>query len=290
LVTGADEMVVWDNANYRMTRFDSEGEFAGVQSVERNRLFQAIDPPLYARTAGLLADGQLVVRLIEKAEKNTSPGMSRPRSGVLRVSADLARIDTLMFFGGVEQVNVRAPWGLTPIVPALAKTTLIAIQPTVPRTCIGDQEGPEVVCFGPGVFSTTIRWVSEASAVTEQEVALWRDTTLEMYTLKMTEADARRVLADVTVLPVRPYYTRLVLDRAGNLWVELAPVHWAAPKPVDYLVFDPDGGFLGAVTLPPIDVLEIGDDYIMGVYRDEMEVEYLRLHTIFKPVVTDAGI
>jgi len=287
LVTATDEMVVWDNANYRITRFDAAGEFTGVQSVDRSRLFNIVEPPLYPWTAGLLPDGQVVVRLIEKSEKMT-PGKSRPRSGALRVSADLSQIDTLMFFGGTEQVNVRAPWGLTPIVPPLAKTTLIAIQPTLPRTCMGDQEGPEAVCFGPGGSATAIRWISEAAAVTDWEVAAWRDTILEMYTLKMAEADARRVLEDVTAAPVRPYFSRLVLDRVGNLWVEQAPVIWTDPGPVDYLVFDPEGVLLGAVTLPPIDVLEIGDDYVLGIYRDEMEVEYLRVHAIKKPLLTDA--
>lgn len=288
LVTATDEMLVWDNANYRITRFDSAGEFMGVQSVERNGLIKEIDPPLYPWTAGLLLDGQVVVRLIEKTGKTMAPGISRPLSGALRVSADLSQIDTLMFFGGTEQVNVRAPWGLTPIVPPLAKTTLIAIQPTLPRTCMGDQEGPEVVCFGPGGSATAIRWISEAGSATDWEVAAWRDTTIEMYALKMTDADARRVLQDVTAAPVRPYYSRLVLDRVGNLWVERAPVNWMDPGPVDYIVFDPEGVLLGAVTLPPIDAIEIGDDYVLGIYRDEMEVEYLQVHAIIKPLLTDA--
>jgi hypothetical protein len=43
-----------------------------------------------------------------------------------------------------------------------------------------------------------------------------------------------------------------------------------------------EGLLLGTVTLPPIDVLEIGEDYVLGVFRDEMEVEYLRVHAIHK--------
>ena len=287
VVTPADAVWVWDNANFRITRFDSAGEFVGVQSVERNGLAKAIDPPLFPWTAGLLPGGEVVVRLIEKTTKNLAPGPSRPRSGALRVSTDLSQIDTLMFFGGVEQVNVRAPWGLTPIEPPVAKTTLIAIQPTLPRLCIGDQEGPEVVCFGPGVSNTAIRWTAESARVTDREVDAWRDTTIERYTLKMSEAQARQVVSDVAVPHLRPFYSRLVLDRIGNLWVERLPVFWSDPEPVDYLVFDPEGLLLGNVTLPPIDVLEIGDDYVLGVFRDEMEVEYLRVHSIVKPLVTD---
>ncbi len=81
-----------------------------------------------------------------------------------------------------------------------------------------------------------------------------------------------------------------MLDVVGNLWVEQRPVNWAEPEEIDYLVFDPGGLLLGTVVLPPIDVLEIGEDYVLGVYRDDMEVEYLRVHAIVKPPVTDRAM
>ena len=90
------------------------------------------------------------------------------------------------------------------------------------------------------------------------------------------------MLAQVTVPTVRPHYSRLVLDRVGNLWVELGPAKGAAPESVDHLVFDPTGALLGVVALPPIVVLEIGDGYVMGIYGDELGVEYLQVHEIVK--------
>jgi hypothetical protein len=273
LVTAADSIVVWDNANYRITRFDAAGEFVGVHSVDRSRIGKAIDPPLYPGTAELLTAGHILVRLVEKT-KSWPSGTFRPRSGALRVPADVSSVDTLMFFGGVEQVSVSAPWGEWAVAPALAKRTSTAVHATRSRACIGDQEAPEVVCFGPDATRTSIRWSSEAAPVTEPEVATWRDTTIGLYTLKVSEDDARRVLAQVAVPTVRPHYSRLVLDRAGNLWVEREPAH--------HLVFDPSGALLGLVVLPRLDVLEIGDDYVLGIYRDELEVEYLQVHEIVK--------
>ncbi len=281
LVTATDSVIVWDNANYRITRFDPAGEFVDVQSVDRGRIAKAIDLPLYPGTAQLLQDGQLLVRLVEKT-KDFPAGVFRPRSGALRVSVDLSRIDTLMFFGGIEQVHVRAPWGQTPVVPAFAKRTVTTVQATLSRACIGDQEGPEIVCFGPDASRTVVRWTSEAVPVTEQEVAAWRDTTIALYTQKVSEDEALHVLAQVTVPLVRPHYSRLVLDRVGNLWVELGPTNGAAPELVDHLVFDRTGALLGVVALPPIVVLEIGDDYVMGIYGDELGVEYLQVHEIVK--------
>ncbi|MEE2899077.1 MAG: hypothetical protein VX815_11500, partial [Gemmatimonadota bacterium] len=52
---------------------------------------------------------------------------------------------------------------------------------------------------------------------------------------------------------------------------------------VDYMVFDPAGALLGVVPLPPLEVLEIGDDYVVGVYRDEFEVQYLGVFDLRRP-------
>ncbi len=48
------------------------------------------------------------------------------------------------------------------------------------------------------------------------------------------------------------------------------------------LMFDPTGQLLGVVALPRVRVLEIGDDYMLGVFQDALEVEYLHLYQINK--------
>jgi hypothetical protein len=37
-------------------------------------------------------------------------------------------------------------------------------------------------------------------------------------------------------------------------------------------------------------VLEIGRDYILGVYEDELEVEYLHLYPLVKPEGGESGV
>jgi hypothetical protein len=288
LVTAADSVIVWDDAIYRITRFDSAGELVGIESVDRGTVAKAIDPPLYPGDAELLQNDQVLVRLVEKSEPGASPpGVFRPRSGTLRVSADLSRIDTLMFFGGIEQVYVDAPWGgqkagALPIVPPLARRTLTAVAPALSRVCIGDQEGPQVVCFGPAAWRTVVRWSAEAEPVTEDEIAAWRDTTLALHAQKLSEDVALQLLAQVAVPTVRPPYSWMALDRVGNLWVRQDEPRAGAPEPVDHLVFDLNGVLLGVVALPPIEVLEIGDDHVIGIYRDDLEVQYLQVHELVK--------
>ena len=51
-----------------------------------------------------------------------------------------------------------------------------------------------------------------------------------------------------------------------------------------WLTFAPDGKLVGRFQLPDrMQVMEIGADYLLGLYRDDMEVEYLRLYDLTRP-------
>lgn len=48
-----------------------------------------------------------------------------------------------------------------------------------------------------------------------------------------------------------------------------------------WLVFGPDGEGLGGVDIPPdLEVWQIGRDFVLGVWRDELEVEFVRRHAL----------
>jgi hypothetical protein len=288
VVTAGDSVLVWDAKLYRVSRFDPGGELGDVRSVDMAQLAKVVDPPFYPATVQLMPDNELLVRLIEKGGDKTAgsfnsrPRAGRMRSGALRVSMDYSAVDTLMFFGDLEQVNVSAPWGDMLVVPALARGTVIAAHGTSPKICIGEQAVSEIACFSPGEPRTLIRWTSATPAVTDEEIATWRDTMIGLYTLKLREADVVRMLEQVAHPGSRPPYSGITLDRVGNLWVEQGPTSSAAAESVDYLVFDRVGALLGVVALPRVRVLEIGDDYVLGVYQDALDVEYLRVYEIEK--------
>ncbi|UCG87858.1 MAG: hypothetical protein JSW71_04745 [Gemmatimonadota bacterium] len=283
MVTPGDSLLVWDDALFRVTRFDPAGQLVDVRSVDRGRIAKAVEPPLYPSTGQLISNGDVLVRLIEKTGKVSPAGAARARSGALRVSADFASIDTLMFFGDIEQVVVSAPWGDWRVAPPRARTTVMAVQGREPRVCIGDQEVPEISCIVPDASRVSIRWTPRQEAVTDAEVTEWRDTTVAMLAPKLSEAEVVRVLDQVAIPAFRPPFAAIILDAAGNLWVEQGPAPGVDPKSPDYLVFDPAGVLLGPVSVPPMRVLDIGDDYLLGVHQDDLEVEYLQLFAIVKP-------
>ena len=60
------------------------------------------------------------------------------------------------------------------------------------------------------------------------------------------------------------------------------------PDPPPFEIHAPDGTWLGSVALPPglergfiqyqAPYMEIGTEYVLGVWRDELDVQYVRLH------------
>ena len=91
-----------------------------------------------------------------------------------------------------------------------------------------------------------------------------------------------RWLRDMPMTAHFPVYTEFQIDPGGNLWMRrFLPPGRTQPF---WSVFGPDGGYLGEVTTPPdFTVLEIGDDYVLGIHRDELDVQRVQLYELLKP-------
>jgi hypothetical protein len=77
----------------------------------------------------------------------------------------------------------------------------------------------------------------------------------------------------------RPAYSGLAVDPSGCVWVQEFTLNVAdSQQPRRWLVFDPSGSWMGAVELPAnFDLFQVGEDYVLGRFRDEMDVETIRL-------------
>jgi hypothetical protein len=90
-----------------------------------------------------------------------------------------------------------------------------------------------------------------------------------------------------------PHFARLLPDRTGNLWVMAYPrieagnsywhPEWGVSNGADWVVLDPSGRRIAQVRTPPgLRVLEIGDDYVIGVVNEDVNVESIRLYAMHK--------
>lgn len=85
-------------------------------------------------------------------------------------------------------------------------------------------------------------------------------------------------LQDMPAPDRRPAYADVKVDPAGAVWLRpfVAPNEGDGPEA--WQVLGPDGAWLGGVEIPAhFSVMEIGMDHVLGVYRDELDVEHPRV-------------
>ncbi len=89
----------------------------------------------------------------------------------------------------------------------------------------------------------------------------------------------RRQYEDMAFPSTMPAFASLLLGEDGKLWVEEFDPLVAASDESQWTVYDQRGHRLGPVVMPPgFRPLEIGRDYVLGVWKDDVGVEYVRLY------------
>ncbi len=97
-----------------------------------------------------------------------------------------------------------------------------------------------------------------------------------------------RMWRDFRRAPVLPVLRSIHVDTTGHLWLQ--PYYVAGADPPPFEIHAPDGSWLGSVSVPSglqrafvqyqAPYLEIGADYVLGVWTDELDVQYVRMYRI----------
>ena len=107
------------------------------------------------------------------------------------------------------------------------------------------------------------------------------------------EAELSRMAATKTAEHFPPHGSRFLVDTEHSLWVEqFSSERWNSEQIPEsglrYDVFDRSGRYLGAVAFPPgFEPTDIGTDFVLGLWEDEFEVQYVLKYDLFKPASTD---
>lgn len=120
-----------------------------------------------------------------------------------------------------------------------------------------------------------IRWSGPPRAIEPRHYDLYLQDLLDGLD-DVSRAGVRRAIRDLPRLEAFPAYDELRVDAGGALWVR------AFPRPgearVEWRVFDPVGGALARLTIPASwALLDIGDEHVVYVERDELDVETVHL-------------
>jgi hypothetical protein len=279
-----DTLLVWDGSRRTRSWFDSGGRFISSQAVDSRQWQDLFGPEVVIDVSALLPDGSILLR-IRPTQPDASIGWDRPRVGFARAVRDLSRVDSVGWYRATEHYNVGTQ--LKPLLRHVdfGRETRIAAGGNPVRLFIGGMEagsdGYEIRVYWPeGKLATLIRYGVPARPPREDEVDQARE--LERLRYATSPRPAEWVAEQLRTLPVPetvPPHGDLRVDAEGNLWVQ----EW---KVVPYerrrfSIFDPDGRLVAAVTTPEgLRITDIGADYVLGVWRDENGVEFVRLHTL----------
>ena len=96
--------------------------------------------------------------------------------------------------------------------------------------------------------------------------------------------EIRQRYEDFPVPDFHPAYSALIANPEGFLFVQSPEIPDDNSVVLD--VFDHEGRLVGALSVPDgIDeILEIGSGHLLGLHRDEFDVEYVRLYDLSRPV------
>jgi hypothetical protein len=269
-----DTVVAYDIQLRRFSFFDRDGRLVRASG------FRWSPDAGFPRPLGVLSDGSVLVTIGSTVvQGQAKAGMVREPAAYLRTTAEGKVLDTVAVVPGGEQFVTLEGGSLTVTPPLFGRYPVHAFRGG--QVAIGSNEAYEVGVYSPdGRLRRVIRCAVQLRPVTDSD---WDAQVAK--NLEAMDPEWRRSLEAIYGKMPRPaampYYSAALFDDVGNLWLESfrAP----ADSRTVWTVFDPKGRMLGEVSVPDgFRPTHIGDDFVLGVGKDDMDVEYVRRYALLK--------
>jgi hypothetical protein len=269
---GPDSVLALDVRGQRVSYFDGQGKFRRSVRLEPNARIP------FPRPVGVFADGSfLATQGTIRLGGEPPVRAERTQLPLFRYTPDGKTAILLGSFPGPE-------WVIAPVGPVgqwerhgrpFGSETAFAAAGD--RFYVGDNATYEIRVYSAAARLTQIvRKVAAPVTIEQADIQAFEDSVL-------ATGDARRQ-RQMRVLfeklppppPTYPAYAPDIhIDGDLNLWVRECS-RPGQPRS-EWSVFSAAGELLGTALMPPsIDVLDIGPDYVLGLHRDELGVEYVR--------------
>ncbi|GIW51409.1 MAG: hypothetical protein KatS3mg081_0764 [Gemmatimonadales bacterium] len=270
-----DSAIVFDLAQWRLSIFDPAGEF--VRSFRAG----AGDTVRFVQVAGRFGDGSFLGQGPVNTGGRIPQGLERHDIPLYRLGPDGSVLDALGEFPGNElYFEPVAGGGFSFYRPFFPRSASFVASGTYLYVGTGDLYEIRQLDLR-GKLLRLIRRLREPVQVTEQDIRREREERLATESGAARQAVARAL--DAMPKPaVFPAYGLIRAGEDGGIWVQDYPARPAAE--IAWAVFDSTGALRAEVKLPwRFDPQDIGRDFVLGVWRDEDGVEYVRLYRLFRP-------
>lgn len=274
-----DSLLIWDGQLDRATVLAPDG--AAVRTFRP--VFADTSVAFGMAVTAAFDDGRLLLAGRSGARSEMPSGLRRDTIPLAVASRD----------GLVEQVITRVHSHENVIVTGQGFVTMLP-RPFGPRTAL-TTDGTALL-VSDGQFDEVVRYPLDGSPVTIYRL----DRPRRLIALSEVEQQRRRlaqqveqlpetigqavaeVMASVGVPTVYPAHDRILVDGTGAIWLreDIGPRR-SEIEARRWDVIDRDGRWLGLVTTPArLEVYQVTRDRVIGVWRDENDVEHLRVHRL----------
>ncbi len=284
-----DSVLTYDPALLRIQIFGPTGQFV------RSLLTESPWPGMYRPPVPV---GVLNVRTIVATLSNVGvgfkEGLGRTPEILATVDLHTGRVDSLGTILGAEQFVTPTERGFSREGYTFGNYSDVAIGAS--RIATVSTEAFAVNVLDPqGTVVAKVHKDAQPIQVTPQDLEAYIEESLAKWppgTSDQAMENFRRRARQRPVAAYLPILRSVHVDSDGNLWVEPFPRPGKGDAP--FVVLGADGTLFGEVRLPPgldrgthetLDPsLEIGTDYVLGIWSDELGVEVVRLYGLIKPV------
>lgn len=253
-----DTVVAYDARNVRVTKVSSDRQLAGETALTQQ----------FITRVAALGPGVMLVGIGSLEATDSGNGHQRWPRDYLRVDTDGAVIDSILLGRGSQSVTLEG--GTIDAAPFLGKDTYIAVHRG--HIYMGDSDSLEVRTYtADGRLTRQARVagfdLSDGGTAAAAEAAMREEVR-----------PATREINEMLPVPThRPAYANILVDPHGYVWTAEHKGRFRNmldEEAFEWQVFDPEGVWLGAVHLPGrFQVFEIGEDYVFGLRRDDIDIE-----------------
>ncbi len=275
-------LIGYDEVLERITRFTLDGRLIESRPIEIPDPLTRKDLAFRPRWFDRFGDGTLLGEPGNKLPDEA--GRARAEFAFTRLDLQTFTFDTVALALGPEWVVEAGADGALPTVWYVEFTSTSIAVASDSTAFVSDNSDLWIKEVGPG--GRVVRRFgrpSKAGPVTSEDLEEYR---AELLTRAEDENHRRsleghfRTQAFAENWPA--HGTRMLVDRVGNLWVALRSSEGS--DVTTWSVFNPRGVWQGDVSTPAqLRVSEIHSDAVVGVWRDDLDVQSVRIYRLMKP-------
>lgn len=273
----ADTIIVYDYQLRRISVLDPDG------TLVRNLSLAGSEVP--ADKIFPLEDGDFVATPAwnpSALPRDLDPGLYRPQQPIVRLLADGVVADTLALFPG-QEISVSDANGERLVGPAPFGHAL-SVWVAQDTLYVGTGDALEIQVLGiDGRLRRKVRIPTTRVPIDNVDLEHLAESQGALLSSDRQRIYLRNHLMTAHRPKLKPAFSRLLVDPSGSVW--LSPTLDSQFPREPWTIIDSDGSFLGTLVMPDgLEILEIGHDYVLGRWRDESNVEYIRVYSLSRTV------